>query len=121
MSKGLHGAALLAVLLLPAAGWAHAGHTDPQPWDVCAGQPLGSDCSWTAADHTLRAGSCREIGGALMCVRTKPIVPAATGPSEPVAQAQALWWGGGLIVLLLVGTAVALMSRRLAATGEKVG
>ena len=56
-----------------------------------------------------------------MCVRTKPIVPAATGPSEPVAQAQALWWGGGLIVLLLVGTAVALMSRRLAATGEKVG
>ena len=52
-------------------------------------------------DHTLRAGSCREIGGALMCVRTKPIVPAATGPSEPVAQAQALWWGGGLFVLLL--------------------
>ena len=34
-------------------------------------------------------------------LRTKPIVPAATGPSEPVAQAQALWWGGGLIVLLL--------------------
>ena len=74
-----------------------------------------------AADHTLRAGSCREIGGALMCVRNKPIVPAATGPSEPVAQAQALWWGGGLIVLSLVGTAVALMRRRLAATGEKVG
>jgi hypothetical protein len=37
-----------------------------------------------------------------MCVRTKPIVPAASVPSEPVAQAQALWWGGGLLVLLLV-------------------
>lgn len=77
MSKGLHRAALLAALLLPAMGWAHAGHTDRQPWDVCAGQPLGSDCSWIASDHTLRAGSCREIGGALMCVRTKPIVPVA--------------------------------------------
>ena len=99
MSKGLHRAALLAVLLLPAASWAHAGHTDRQPWDVCAGQPLGSDCSWTAADHTLRAGSCREIGGALMCVRTKPIVPAA---AEEVANPSARVWpwvaGGGLLL-----------------------
>jgi hypothetical protein len=44
-----------------------------------------------------------------------------SGPSEPVAQAQALWWGGGLIVFLLVGTAVALRRRGLAATGAKVG
>ena len=101
MSQGLHRAALLAALLLPAASWAHAGHTDRQPWDVCAGQPLGSDCSWTAADHTLRAGNCREIGGALMCVRTKPIVPAPQVVVNPSAR---VWpWVTGGALLLFAG------------------
>lgn len=112
MSKGLHRAALLATLLLPSAGWAHAGHTDRQPWDVCAGQSLGSNCSWIAGDHTLRAGSCREIGGALMCVRTKPIVPAAAAEvANPSARVWP-WVAGGAMLLFAGATWVRAKQRR---------
>lgn len=80
---GRHAVALVAGLLLwPALAAAHAGHTDRQPWDVCAAQTLGADCRWTGADHAERIGTCRDIGGALMCVRNRPIVPEeATTPT----------------------------------------
>jgi len=81
---GRHAAALVAGLLLwPAHAAAHAGHTDRQPWDVCAAQTLGADCRWTGADHAERIGTCREIGGALMCVRNRPIVHAGAALAPP--------------------------------------
>lgn len=112
MRSGLHRAALLATLLLPATALPHAGHTDRQPWDVCAGQPLGSDCSWIAGDHTLRAGSCREIGGALMCVRTKPIVPASPEASVTNSPSTAWPWVAGGMLMLVVSAMATLRARR---------
>jgi hypothetical protein len=66
--------ALCAGAALSAA--AHEGHTDRAPWDACAASALGEACAWESAPHERREGTCRQIGGGLMCVRHKPVTPA---------------------------------------------
>ena len=58
------------------------------------------------------AGSCREIGGALMCVRTKPIVPAAAAEvANPSARVWP-WVTGGALLLFAGATWIRAKQRR---------
>ncbi len=91
---------LCAALATPAA--AHDGHTDRAPWDACAASALGDACGWENRAHARAEGTCREIGGALMCVRNRPWIPA----SPPGALPGGAWMGLGAAGLALGAAAV---------------
>lgn len=97
-------AILLCVTL---AADAHDGHTDRAPWDVCAASDLGAVCAWESAQHELHQGTCRQIGGARMCVRNKPVVHEARG----AAPRAALWTGAGMAGIAAIGAAIGLRRR----------
>jgi hypothetical protein len=78
--------ALLAICAADAAR-AHQGHTDTAPWAACEAAALSAACEWEDAAHGVHIGTCREVSGALLCVRNKPIVypdhPSADHPDTP--------------------------------------
>jgi len=75
------------------SAFAHQGHTNPTPWEVCASAETGSSCAWADTSGRVSKGTCREIGGAGMCVRTQPF--AATNARA----------GGGFPLVGLLGLA----------------
>ncbi len=83
---------------------AHEGHTDRAPWDACAASTLGATCGWETAQHEPHQGTCRQIGGALMCVRNKPVLHA-THANMPGWTA---WASAGALSLAAIGAAVGL-------------
>ena len=98
-------ATFMWVMTTSSSAFAHQGHTNPTPWEVCASAETGSSCAWADTAGRVSKGTCREIGGAGMCVRTEPF--AATNARA----------GGGLPLVGLLGLAAGiagsvLMSRR---------
>ena len=67
--------ALLLVGLLGIAQ-AHDAHGTGRAWEACAQNALGDRCAWRDATEDLYQGTCRSMGGALVCVRDRPIVRA---------------------------------------------
>lgn len=73
--------ALLLCAAVPTTALAHDGHTHRAAWDACKESTLGAACSWQDGAKATYRGTCREMHGALMCVRNQPIVPAPA-PAE---------------------------------------
>lgn len=70
----------LTCLLTPVAG-AHDSHTDDAMFRACDGKQLGTECSFENAHHDVFRGSCRSMSDTLVCVRNRPIEPAAIAPT----------------------------------------
>jgi hypothetical protein len=87
---------------------AHEGHTDRAPWDACATSALGATCGWETAHHEQHQGTCRQIGGAQMCVRNKPVLRASV-------PAWTTWAGAGAGAAAIAAIGAALSLRRGAA------
>ncbi len=94
---------ILPLFFLSPLVLAHDGHSDRAPWEVCAQQVLSDGCSWENGAHELYRGSCREVGGSLLCVRNQPVVSAPVAPSGRFG-----WW---VVAFLPVGAAAAMSWR----------
>jgi hypothetical protein len=70
--------AVVAVAALLAAGsvGAHAGHSNRAAWDACTGRASGAPCAWEDERHSRAVGTCRQFGGAMLCVRQRPWIVA---------------------------------------------
>jgi hypothetical protein len=67
----------LAPLALMTLAWiaassaaAHEGHVDEAPWNACLERSLDDRCAWVTGEHQSAHGTCRRIGGGLLCVRS---------------------------------------------------
>lgn len=89
-------ATFMWIMTTSTSAFAHQGHTNPIPWEVCASAETGSSCAWADTAGRVSKGTCREIGGAGMCVRTQPF--AATNARA----------GGGLPLVGLLGLAAGI-------------
>lgn len=104
-------------LAAPSGANAHAGHTQREPWDVCAPLTLGAPCAWQDAQHDLHQGTCRDVAHALMCVRNKPIVraeapTAAPAPTPTAAFPWAAAGAGGVAFVAVLGASAFSRRRR---------
>ena len=65
--------ALVAMSMLISQGvFAHAGHYDSAPWQVCKDKNVGDNCAYETHDKRY-VGSCQAMQQASMCVRNQPI------------------------------------------------
>lgn len=108
---------LTACVVAPSGASGHAGHTQREPWDVCAPLTLGAPCAWQDAQHDLHRGTCRDVAHALMCVRNKPIVRAEAPTPTPTAPAPAAFsWtaaaAGGVAFVGVLGASAFSRRRR---------
>ncbi len=107
----LHTLTLTLALLLTSPGFvgAHSGHSSRAPWDACDERVLSDGCSWTHGDD-LYIGTCRGVGGDLMCVRNEPIRRASEpNPTrEPLPWALLSWIPG---VGVIAGISLAYLAR----------
>ena len=107
---------LTACVVAPSGASGHAGHTQREPWDVCAPLTLGAPCAWQDAQHDLHRGTCRDVAHALMCVRNKPIVraeaPTPTAPAPAAFSWTAAAAGGVAFVGVLGASAFSRRRRR---------
>jgi hypothetical protein len=44
---------------------------------------LDDSCDWATEDHKRARGTCREIGGGLVCVRSRPFEDRSAGDDSP--------------------------------------
>lgn len=112
-------AVLLGVLSACGGARAHSGTANPVPWEVCENASIGDTCAFVDHHEMLNRGTCRSSGGALLCVRHKPLVHVdEPTPGEATAASPAILamsFGGACGALLVVGAAA---RRRTPAPGE---
>ena len=59
-------------MLINQGVWAHAGHYDSRPWQVCNEKSVGDKCAYDTHDKRY-VGTCQSIQKTPMCVRNQPI------------------------------------------------
>ena len=70
--RRLLAAALALVVLAPGVAAGHPSQPSPARWTACEGKRLSDACEYSDEHHIYR-GTCRQIRGALACVRNQPI------------------------------------------------
>ena len=93
----------------PSFAAAHPGHVDEAPWDARVERSLDDACAWTVDANRRARGTCRQMGGALVCVRNRPFEPDATGDA-PNAQRSVTGFGLHGATPWILGAVVAALA-----------
>lgn len=64
------------ITILTSNLFAHEGHSNKIPWEVCNKKQKDEICSYEDTKHNLYIGTCQLFIDTLMCVRNKPIIKA---------------------------------------------
>lgn len=117
--RSSYAALLVTAMFASVPAEAHSGTANRVPWDVCQSATLGDTCEFVDHHKMVNRGTCRSSGGALLCVRHKPLISVNDyGPSDAVSASTAtLASVGGLACggLLVVG---AMVRRQTPTHGE---
>lgn len=103
--------ALAFGLAAPGVAHGHASHPTDLAWRACDHRALSDTCSFDNG-HAVHRGTCRSIGGGLICVRNQPLRPSGSAPTAPARTSLLAAVGLGGVALLAGAAAVRRSLRR---------
>lgn len=108
-------ALLFGLLFTSVPAAAHSGTANRLPWEICETATLGDTCEFVDHHDMVNRGTCRSSGGALTCVRHKPLVHVDDHRIDSPVGASLVTAAGTVGGLLLIG---AVAGRLYSTPGE---